>query len=272
MSAGSNYDATNCERGFALLVLLALIGAGATGILLAVNHFVPVLADVDERVRVDLGTVQQAATEAGLRAGAFPVDLDAVATVVGLPATGDWRRDPWDPAQDLDYAVTGSGLRVRSRGPDRQLNTADDVQVQVGNEALLRPRQRGRLRLLRAAFCRELQQQLTAVGAVAPTGAEVCDALRDAAAAQRAWSGADAAQRVVLSGRLTTAASVVAAAKTAVSWVEPIALTGAGGFLERIHADDSRGVDGKGQPLLMHTTLGVIAVGNDGVGGTDDDM
>lgn len=264
--------AATCECGFALLVLLALIGAGATGILLAVNHFVPVLADTDERLQADLGTLQQAATEAGLRSGAFPADLDAVATVIGLPATGHWRRDPWDPAQDLDYVVAASGLRVRSRGPDRQLNTADDVQVLVADEVLLRPRQRERLRLLRAAFCRELQQQLAAVGAVSPTGAEVRDALRDAAAAQRAWQGADTTERAVLAGRLGAAAVVVAAAKTAVSWVEPVALTGGGGFMERIHAADALAVDGKGQPLLMHTTLGVIAVGDDGVGGTDDDM
>lgn len=260
------------DGGFALLVLLIVIGAGATGILLAVNHFVPPLSDISQRVAADLTVVQRAAAEAFGRNGAFPADMNAVAASVGQPATGDWRRDPWDPARDLAYTVTGTGLQIATRGPDRTSGTADDVSFTVLQEPWVRLRQRTRLRLLRASYLAELVRGLAVAGATSPTTAQLRAALRDAAAAQREWRTATATQRATLTTRLVAAAAVVAGAKTAASWIEPAAVTGAGGLMQRIRTSDTLAVDGLGRALQLHTTLGVIAVGSDGTGGTDDDM
>jgi hypothetical protein len=52
----------------------------------------------------------------------------------------------------------------------------------------------------------------------------------------------------------------------------PVALTGAGGLMDRLAMEDARAVDGAGAPLLLDPVVGFVAAGADGTGGTDDDM
>lgn len=256
--------------GFALLVLLGIVGVGSVGLLLAVNSFVPPLAGRPAQVDAALGVVANAARSAFARAGAFPADLDQLAAIAGLPVAGAWRRDPWGAAQDYDLGIVGGNLRLRSRGPDRRLGTTDDVVVQVVGEDLLRCRQRARLRLLRAVYARTLQDAVDAVGGPAPNGLQA--AVRRLSAARRAWFTATPAERAVLGLQMATDTATIAAAQAFAGWTLPMAVTGAGGLMERIGKPDATAVDGAGRALQLHPALGVIAVGSDRVGGTDDDM
>jgi len=56
------------------------------------------------------------------------------------------------------------------------------------------------------------------------------------------------------------------------SWTSRLSVTGAGGLMEFLGMPDSRAVDGKGQAFALHPVLGVVAIGFDGIEGTDDDM
>jgi hypothetical protein len=256
--------------GFALLVLLGIVGIGSVGLLLAVQGFLPPLAGRIERIDADLGIVAQGARSTFAQSGAFPADLDALAAATGLPAGGGWRRDPWGAAQDYDLGRVGSNLRLRSRGPDRRLGTGDDVVVQLVGENLLRCRQRAKLRLLRALYARALQDAIDAMGPPAPTG--LVDAVRRLASARRAWLTTSAADRVALTAQMATDAATITAAQAHVGWALPAALTGAGGLMEWLGKPDAIAVDGAGRALQLHASLGIVAVGSDRVGGTDDDM
>lgn len=259
------------QAGFALLVMLALVGIGSVGVLLAVQTFLPPLSDVNARVEANLGVVESAAREAFERSGAFPADLAALATASGLPTDGGWRNDPWGAAQDLDYRLMASGLRIRSRGVDRRLGTADDVQFDVPAEGLVRVRQRARLRLLRALL---LRSPFRSAGTMSVgEQASMRTAMHDYAAARREWLTADTAARALLTTRMAAATVTINALVAAHACPAlPVALTGAGGLMEQLAVPDTCGVDGLGRALLANAALGVIAAGNDRVGGTNDDM
>lgn len=297
-----------CEPGFALLVLLAVVGMGSLGVVLAVQSLVPPLAQVTTHIVANLGTVERASRDAFLRNGAFPVSLDALALASGLPADGPWRVDPWGNGQDLDYRLLATGPRIRSRGPDRRLGTADDTTVVVAAENQLRLRTNARLRLLRAVYLAALCDQVDAAGTsagnvgpgrgaanrsnqgnahgngsgtgngngnAAATAAVSRTALRSAlrtyATSQRAWWFADAAGRVALTTQMTAAAATIAAAQLSAAWGQPAALLGAGGLMERLGLPDALAIDGAGQALRLHPVLGFLATGSDGASGTDDD-
>lgn len=264
-------DDTVRENGFALLVMLAIVGIGSVGILLAVQGFLAPLAETNARVEANLGTVEQVAREAFVRGGAFPVDLDALATTTGLSVDGSWRLDPWGSAQDLDYQRTSASLQVRSRGVDRSLGTSDDHTVVVAAEPLVRLRQRAHLRLLRALFLRSPYRFAPTMS----TGelASMRTAMHDYAVARRNWWGADTTSRTSLTTQMAAAAATITALVATHSCAAlPASLTGAGGLMENLGVADGMAVDGLGRALLADPVLGVVAAGNDLVGGTDDDM
>lgn len=259
------------EPGFALIVLLAVVGIGSVGLLLAVEAYLPTLRERQALSVGNLQTAQAAARTAYRRTGAFPVDLDALSTAAGLDVDGSWRRDPFGHGEALDYARVGADLRLRSRGVDRQLGTADDLVLDVAAETQLRVRQRLRLRVLRAVLLRSsfrLAGSMSAADVV-----QMRNAMRDYAVAKRRWRTADAATRVTLSTTMADATATVSAlASVHALTALPVALTGAGGLMDRLAMEDARAVDGAGAPLLLDPVVGFVAAGADGTGGTDDDM
>lgn len=259
-----------CEAGFALLVLLGVIASGSLAIVLAVEVLVP-FADAGARAESHVATAESAARDRFRRSGAFPASVDDLVTGANGPVLGPWRRDPWGGAADLDYGMVANTLRIRSRGADGQLDTGDDIVASVGTESLLRARQRARLRLIRAAFARSSYRW-----AATMTNAEaaaVVAAMRDYAIARRSYLTADAATRATLTTRMDDARTTVSTITAAHGCAPlPPAVTGAGGLMEGLGMPDSRAVDGGGVPLILDSTVGVVAVGADRTGGTADDM
>ncbi|MCU0867188.1 MAG: hypothetical protein MUC36_25685 [Planctomycetes bacterium] len=263
--------ATADQRGFALLVLLGVIGAATMAIVLAAQKFLPPLGARVTTQTANLTTVQQAAAAAHRRTGAFPANLDALATASGLAPRGAWRRDPFGVAQDLDYRRTAAVMTVRSRGLDRRLNTADDAVATVPAERSLRLRQRARLRLLRALLLRSPYRLQPTMSAAEQTAMR--SALRDAAVVRREWLTADAAARAALTVRRNDAAAVIAALTSLHACPPlPVALTGAAGLASRIGSIDTKMFDGSGRRLVADPVLGMVATGSDRRRGTDDDM
>ena len=264
------------EAGFALLVLLGVVGVASVGLLFAVQKFVPPLADVAVRTQDNLDVVANAAREVFVRTGSFPASLDALASAGGLRVDDGWRIDPHGNGRDLTYRITTGGIRVTSRGTDRRLNTADDELRDVATEPLVRTRQRATLRVIRAVYVTELQGAVDAAIALGAVGTSSRSALTAAvngyAAAKRAWATASTLERAAFTVSMTADAAVIDAAQMLAGWSTPSAVTGAGGLMERLGMNDALAVDGAGQPLQLDDRLGVIAVGSDGVGGTDDDM
>lgn len=300
------------EPGFALLALLLVVGVGSLAIVLAAQQFVPALADRVQRTEGSLAQLAAAAREGFLASGALPNQLDTLAAQTGWETQGEWRVDPWGWGQEFVLTNSATAARVQSRGPDGALGTADDVAFQVPLEPLVRLRQRDRLRLVRAVYVRQLQAAVDAAavaaagaggssngrgaerasarartranansnvqgggggggaGSAAPTG--LAGAVRLYASAKRQWCGADAQTRVQLAASMATAAATVTACQVFASWSQPVAVTGAGGLCSRLGLPDALARDGLGQALHLDPILGVVAVGNDGVWGTDDDM
>ena len=258
-------------RGFALLALLGVIAAASMALVLAVQRFLPPLAGRGQRTTQNLDTCERAAETARRHTGAFPANLTALATASGLDAAGTWRLDPHGAAQDLDYSVNASRLRIRSRGLDRRLNTADDIIAVIPAERPVRLRQRGRLRILRALLAVSPYRQVPSMSPAERT--TMRDAMRDQAIARRQWLGADAPTRALLQARMNSAATTVTGLVTLHGCTAmPVALTGASGLLNGIGSTDTAAIDGLGRALIAHATLGLAAAGNDRVGGTDDDM
>lgn len=261
---------TRRDGGFALLALLAVIGFGSIGVLLVVRAVGSATADLPLRTERNLQTAAAAVRRSFLDGGAFAATLDDAALAGGLDPTGSWRRDPWR-GSDLEYRTDASGRRLRSRGPDGRRNTADDAIVLVAAEPIVRRRQRGRLRLLRALLVRS-PFCLTVTMTPAEHDA-MRTALRDHAIARRRWLGADAATRVSLQATLDASeAAVTALRSTHALPLLPTQVTGAGGLLALLGVPDTRGIDGNGRALLADPVLGVLARGYDRLGGTDDDM
>jgi hypothetical protein len=258
-------------QGFALLVLLGVVATASLAIVLAVNRFVPVLAVRTRHAIEHLDRAQVALATGHRRSGAFPADLDAVAVAAGLDAAGAWRVDPYGEGRDLDYVTTAAGATLRSRGLDRNLGTADDIVSQLPLERQLRLGQRSRLRLLRALLTASPYRTMPTMSAGERTSLRA--AMREQAICRRRWLGADAAARAALTMRLSTATATVTALCLAHGATAlPVALTGAGGLITAIGALDLAAVDGAGRPLVADPVLGIVAVGGDGTGGTDDDM
>ena len=259
------------QAGFALIVLLSVVGIGSVGVLLAVQSLVPTLRDRQASANEHLMISARAAADAYRRYGSFPADLDAMAAEGGVTDAGHWQRDPLGAGQELDYQVLASGVRIRSRGVDGQLGTADDLERTVHTDTQLRLRQRLRLRMLRAVL---LRSPYRLDGLMTP--AEhllVREATRDYAAAQRQLLTATATERTLLTTVMSAAAATIDA--LALSYglpAIPSSLTGAGGLMSQLGMSDSRAFDGRGAALQRDPVLGWIAVGADGTGGTDDDM
>ncbi|MBL9075974.1 MAG: hypothetical protein JNL08_00640 [Planctomycetes bacterium] len=254
------------DHGFALLVLLGIVGIGSVGILLAVQAIANVGADRVLRTERNLHTAAAAVRASFVANGAFAGSLTAAATAGGLDPTASWRRDPWFDA-DLQYRNVATGRRLRSRGPDLRLNTADDVDVVVAAEPIVRSRQRGRLRLIRAVLARS---PYAFSASMSPTdAAAMLDALRDHAIALRRWRTADTAARVALQATLDASTATVTALRAAYGLP---ALPGVTALLVALGIPDTRAYDGNGRRWLTDPVLGVRARGYDRQGGTDDDM
>ena len=258
------------DHGFALLALLAVIGFGSVGVLLAVQAVGGATADLPLRTEHNLHTAAAAVRRSFLDDGAFAGTLDEAAIAGGLDPRGSWRLDPWRGI-DLEYRNDASGRRLRSRGPDGRRNTADDATVVIAAEPIVRRRQRGRLRLLRAVL---LRSPFCLAATMTPADHDsMRTALREHAIARRRWLGADAATRATLQVTLDASEAAVAALRaTHALPLPPTQLTGAGGLLALLGVPDTRGVDGNGRMLLADPVLGVMARGYDRQGGTDDDM
>lgn len=259
------------QRGFALLVLLSVIGSAAMAIVLAATAMLPVLSLRAGQTATNVETALLAARLGFLRNGAFPTTLTNAATAAGLDSLGTWRRDPYYAAVDLGYGMSGSSLRVRGRGPDLALGTADDVTYLLPTERHVRLRQRTRLRLLRAVLMASPFRTAPTMTTVERTAMR--DAMRDYAIAQREWLGADPLTLAALASRMGTDTTMISTlVATHACTPLPATLTGAGGLASVLGMADTLFVDGLGQPLIAHASLGVVAQGSDLLGGTNDDM
>lgn len=109
-------DSNGRERGFALLALLAVIGAGSMLLVVAVQRLVPPQGQHQRIAAGNLATCVAAAELSFHRNGAFPTSFDLLATAAGLDPTGPWRRDPFGAAQDFVWSRNGTRLQLRSRG------------------------------------------------------------------------------------------------------------------------------------------------------------
>ncbi|MCR9246610.1 MAG: hypothetical protein NXI31_16380 [bacterium] len=262
--------ANGSENGFALLVMFAIVGTASLGIVLAVGLLAPI-ADADARSEQHVATAEAAARDQFRASGAFGATMDDLVNASHGRVGGPWRVDPWGSGQDLDYGFVGSSLRLRARGADRTLGTADDVTATISAEDLVRARQRARLRLIRAVLTRSSYRWAATM--TNPEEAQMRQAMRDYAIARRAWLTADAPTRATLTNTMTTAAATVSSLASAHGCTPlPLAVTGAGGLMQGLGMADGRAIDGLGAALLPDATLGVIARGADGTGGTDDDM
>jgi len=261
----------DAQRGFAMLALLAVIGVGSVGVLLAVQAFLPPLRTRGTTAADNLQVAADAQRVAYRRDGAFAADLDALASTAGLAGDGAWRRDPYGAAQELDLQVSATGATVRSRGVDGRLGTADDVTEFVAAEPLLRARQRPRLRLLRAVL---LRSEFLLDGAMTSgEQAQMRSALRGYATAQRRLLTSDAATRAALASEMLAHAATIDGLRGAYGLpAMPTSTTGAGGLSSRLGVPDARAVDGRGVTFASDPVLGWRALGGDGTGGTDDDM
>jgi len=271
MTGRRTIRANGDEPGFALIVLLAVVGIGSVGLLLAVEAYLPTLRERQELSAGNLRQAEAATRVAFRRNGAFPGDLDGLSAAAGLGVDGQWRRDPFGHGEELDYSQVGADVLLRSRGVDQQLGTADDSTFRVSAETQLRVRQRLRLRMLRAVL---LRSPFRLAGSMsAGDEALMRTAMRDYAVAMRQWRTADAATRTALTSTMNGAtATINGLASVHALPTLPVSLTGAGGLMSQLAMQDSRAVDGRGAALLLDPVLGFVAVGADGTGGTDDDM
>lgn len=271
MTAVRPCDRRSGQRGFALLALLALVGMFGVGALLVAQRLVPTSAQFADDAEDNVVTVERAARVAFRRSGAFPANLGALATAAGLDSAARWRTDPWLPPNDLDWRRPSNGATVRSRGADRRLGTADDVAATILAEDLVRARQRGRLRVLRAVLLRS--PYFFAAGMSPTETAAMRIAMQQNAIARRSWVTADAAARAVLRTTLDDTAATIASLRSAYACPAlPTRVVGASGLMGALGIPDSRAVDGIGRRLVRDVSLGVVAVGYDRRRNTDDDM
>lgn len=259
---------TASQGGFAyvaLLVLTSVVGlVGAVALDGLVRRSTALPAVAAER----LGAVAATAAEQYRLTGVLPGSLAALP--VGA-ANGEWRRDPWGAGTDLDYRIRQRNLELRSRGPDGRLRTADDDVLVVDDEPLLRLRQRGRLRILRAVLTNSSFRN--SVFMPVATRQQMVAAMRQVAIARRSWYFADAATRTALTAQIAAAQQVVVDTSTSFGLLPlPTRLLGGTGLLAALGLPDTRAVDALGQAMAVDPVLGFVARGGDRAGGTDDDM
>lgn len=271
MTLPNTSSSSHPEAGFALIVLLSVVGIGSVGVLLAVQALVPPLAQRQEVADRNLGIVAQAAMDAYRLDGSFPGDLDALQARGVVRHGGNWRRDPLGAGEELDYGLSAGALRIRSRGADGVLGTADDRERTLSEDTQMRVRQRGRLRLLRAVLTRSAYRL---DGLMTPSEQlSMRDAMRDYAIAKRRWLTASASERATLTVTMTSAAATITGLAGSYGLPAlPVTITGAGGLMSQLGLSETRAFDGSGAALQRDPMLGWIAVGADGTGGTDDDM
>jgi hypothetical protein len=263
------------QRGFALLALLASLGALTLMVVFAVASMQPAGHRDGVCLEERMAALQAASLAQFRQSGQVPVALpdgvwiDPVVDVVAV------RQDPYGNGIDLQVQSLPQGLLIRSSGPDRQPGNADDVTALVSLEVGQRQRQRARLRLLRAVAAVRLQaavDQATLAALVPPPEPAVAPAMRELAKLRREdWSGS-LPERVARTARMAELEGVLLAHQAYAGWMLPAAVTGAGGLMQRLGLSDALAVDGLGRPLRLHATLGVVAIGNDGIQGTNDDM
>jgi len=263
------------QRGFALLALLGSLGALTLMVVLAAGSMQPASNADGVSLEARLAALQAASLAQFRQTGQVPVALPDPTwidpAVDGLAV----RRDPYGAGADLQVQSVPQGMLIRSCGPDRQFGTVDDVSSLVSLEVGQRQRQRARLRLLRAVAAVRLQaavDQAALAALVPPPEPRVAQAMRELAKLRREdWSGS-LAERIVRTARVAELDTVLLAHQAYAGWLQPLAVTGAGGLMQRLGLADAIAVDGLGRPLRLHATLGVVAIGNDGIVGTSDDM
>jgi len=261
------------QRGFALVLMMAaLAGGGALFVLALGSHapFRPVDLEVEARARSE--RIADAAVAVYLRDGAFPPDLAALTATGLLPLDEEWAVDPHGAGAQLGYALSGSpaSLSIRAVGPDFQAGTADDIVASRSSSALARARTLRRLGALRVAY---LDSDYMAGTLGASERAQLGDAMRRFARAQRALVFASGAQRSALITERDSAAATVASIRSSNSLPAlPSDVLGVGGLLDGVGCPQSLGDDGFGQTFVVHEAVGFLSEGADGVGGTDDDF
>lgn len=259
---------SGAEGGFAyvaLLVLTSVVGlVGAIALDGLVRRATAVPAIAAER----LGAVAATAVEQYRLTGVLPANLAALPSGA---ANAEWRQDPWGAGTDLDYRIRQRNLELRSRGPDGRLRTADDTVLVVDDEPLLRLRQRGRLRILRAVLTNSSFR--TSVFMPSATRRQMIAAMRQLAIAKRSWYFADAATRATLTTQIAATQQVVVDTSAAFGLLPlPTGLLGGTGLLAALGLPDTRAVDALGRAMAVDPVLGFVARGGDRAGGTDDDM
>ncbi|MFO1078643.1 MAG: hypothetical protein U1E73_13040 [Planctomycetota bacterium] len=261
------------EGGFALLVMLGVMAAGSVGILLALQAFVPPLADRQERTDRALLAVRRAACEAYRENGAFPSRLANLAsTASGLSST-PCRIDPYGGGNDFGYSTRYLTLRVTSRGADGRSGTSDDQTLATSAEVFQRVRTRARLRILRAVFNRSAYRYSAAMASSGTDAADMLAAQHAYAACKRQWLNSDRTTRTALQAALTAAAATVSALKTHHGLPSlPTSVTGSYGLMHHLGLPDGRAVDGIGQTFALDPVLGFVAKGTDRRWRTNDDM
>lgn len=256
------------QGGFAyvaLLVLTSVVGlVGAVALDGLVRRATALPAVAAER----LVAVATTAADQYRLTGVLPANLAA------LPAgavDGEWRRDPWGAGADFDYRIRQRNLELRSRGPDGRLRTADDDVLVVDDEPLLRLRQRGRLRILRAVLTASSFRNSGFMPAA--TRRQMVASMRQLAIAKRNWYFADAATRAALTVQIEAAQQLVVDTSAAFGLSPlPTRATGGTGLSTALGLPDTRAVDALGRAMAVDPVLGFVARGGDRAGGTDDDM
>lgn len=263
------------QRGFALLALLASLGALTLMVVFAVASLQPHGNSENVLLEARLAALQAASLAQFRQTGQVPVALPDATWIDPAFAGTAVQRDPYGQGGELQVQSLPQGMLIRSSGPDRQAGNADDVTALVSLEAGQRQRQRGRLRLLRALTAVQLQaavDQAALAALVPPPEPRVAPAMRELARLRREdWSGS-LPERLVRAARMTELEVVLLAHQAYAGWLQPVAVTGTGGLMQRLGLADEIAIDGLGRALRLHTTLGVVAIGNDGLQGTSDDM
>ena len=272
------------EQGSTLLLLIVVGFFAAAGFAAFIERVEVPGAPRARLARDRVELVAETALEACAETGQVPASLAVLRSFALGDQDAVWNLDPYDPSQELDYSLTSQPtvLTVRSRGPDRQLGTPDDVVASRAAEPLLRARVLQRLRWLRLLFF----QRWVLARATAPgngSGAEDgvtqghrrqwLGAMRDWSLAQRAMRYAEGAELSALQREREKAVKRIEILSRHYSMPDlPATVGGAQGLLEQIGLGDEFAVDAFGATLVVDPNVGFRSVGADFVGGTDDDL
>jgi hypothetical protein len=261
------------ERGFALVALMLVLGAGAIGVAVAIGSLRTItLADQRWRAERRLANLACAAGVAFRRDGAFPSSIDALRTARIIDPDGVTTIDPFEGTRALDYRQRGTPrvLTLRSTGPDRRLRTADDMVATADSQTLGRARVRNRLRILRALYLRS--QYMDAPSMSSAERAAMRAALRTWSLSQRALLWADTAARPGLVATRDAAMAEIDGLRTSYGLpAVPRRATGRNGLCGRLGVPDAVGRDGFGRVMLT-ASVGFQSSGGDGRRNTDDDL